>query len=382
MSSKAKRKKILRLRKIRRIVKTIVVLLLLFFALVWSSDWIVGKILTSQLGEYCGSEISYDSLSVNFKKGRVDARNVSVANPEGFSAQPIMSAESVIFDVNPATLGERELEVDEVCITGLNLFYERQSAGKNNFSVFVDNFSKKDASDSIMLYRVKKLRILGTRASLLINGRLNVVKIDDIILDRIGEDEPVTWDELVDYVVSHFSGIFDAEDFAVRNPEGFTETNFIKVGEFHVELDMKDVPNRRYRIRKAFAESFMLNMETLPNGRNNMQELAASLMRDEQKAKANPGAATVEIDEFVIENVTLVLSNNGMSRRLSLGRMSLKDIGKDRLISAEEASIFLLMQLNNFVNASGAKVAAVLKALMQESRQENPEKVSSPASEK
>ncbi|GEM_PF-4426903 len=352
---------------------TVAILLLACTILYFSSDWIARMILVPKLAGYCGTKVTIETIHCSPEQSRLDLENLSIANPKGFSSRPALFIQTAAIDVTFASLWKEEKEIEELNISGLTLFYEQLADGRDNLSVIKENIYRKiqesSKEDGECRYRVKKLHVSDARVVLLINNQESIVKIDDIEMCDIGAEKALTRDELAAQILLHYSGKFNVSEIAIRNPAGFTEKDFIHINNLSVELDMTGLPHKHYRIKSIDIGTFSFNMETLADQRNNMKEIAAEVVAHQaQKKLSSPsdGDERIEIDEFCIQNMTLVISNNGVSKRVPLGKLELKALGKKKPYGKEKMALKLMEQVNAFINNSGSKVSQAQDELRKE----------------
>lgn len=71
-------------------------------------------------------------VDVKLYRGWSEVRDIYISNPEGFKERYILILKHARVDLNPDTLTAAKLELEEVLVDGLELYYEPQIGGKNN----------------------------------------------------------------------------------------------------------------------------------------------------------------------------------------------------------------------------------------------------------
>ena len=76
--------------------------------------------------------VTIKRVDVKLYRGWSEVKEIFIANPEGFKEKYILILKHARVDLNPDTLTAAKLEIEEVLVDGLELYYEPQIGGKNN----------------------------------------------------------------------------------------------------------------------------------------------------------------------------------------------------------------------------------------------------------
>lgn len=89
-----------------------------------------------------GVPVTIGDVSVGVLEGYVALSDVKIGNPEGFKAENMLTLKKAVFDLGMRTLFADKLQIEEITVEGLDLYYE-QKLTTNNVSALLDNLQKK-----------------------------------------------------------------------------------------------------------------------------------------------------------------------------------------------------------------------------------------------
>jgi uncharacterized protein involved in outer membrane biogenesis len=168
-----------------------------------------------------GVDTQLGSASVSLFGGSVEFKDLSVANPAGFTSPTFVKAGLIRADISPADLLKNELYVQEITLEGPEFTYELKD-GQSNFGVLMDRLKgeekppeeekkKKEEREPIKL-KVDLVRITGVKVHVVIEGQqIEAVSIDKIEMRNLADSNgnAVPADQLVRAVVANVRGIIE-----------------------------------------------------------------------------------------------------------------------------------------------------------------------------
>ena len=118
----------------------VVVLLVAVFWYVYSSlDSLVEQAIEHYGSEAAGTRVEVGSVSISLSDGRGTLRDVSVANPEGFSSAHALYFREVTLQIDLGSIGENPVVLEEIFIDAPQVRYERNDQGTSNIDVIRQN---------------------------------------------------------------------------------------------------------------------------------------------------------------------------------------------------------------------------------------------------
>ena len=93
-----------------------------------------------------GTKVSVGSVHISLKSGRGTIRNVSVANPDGFSSGTLFKLEEITLDIDVASLNHDPIVIDEVTIAAPEVLVEMNEQAQSNVSVVKSNVDRYQSS--------------------------------------------------------------------------------------------------------------------------------------------------------------------------------------------------------------------------------------------
>ena len=106
-----------------------------FVLLVQNLDDLVRHAIESAASNATGTAVHVDRVAISLRDGHGTISGLSVANPPGFSAQPLFTLDSIDIRLDPLTLTGAVVVIEEVRIGAGTFRYEVNATGENNLRV-------------------------------------------------------------------------------------------------------------------------------------------------------------------------------------------------------------------------------------------------------
>lgn len=107
-----------------------------------SIDGIVETAIEKYGTQIMGTKVSVGSVDISLKSGRGTIRDVSVANPDGFSSHDMFKLHEITVDIDVASLKKDPIVIDEVTISAPEIHVEANANAQTNVSVLKGNVDK------------------------------------------------------------------------------------------------------------------------------------------------------------------------------------------------------------------------------------------------
>lgn len=167
-----------------------------------------------------GVDTTLGSADVSLLGGRVELKDLNVANPEGFTSPSFVKAGIIRVDISPAELLKKEVYVQEITLAGPEFTFEYKKGG-SNIGVLMDRLKgekkpkeekEKTEKGAPVKLKVDLVRITNAKVHVAMEGRTIEVSMPDIevrnIADKNGNAIPVN--ELLSVVLGNVAaGIED-----------------------------------------------------------------------------------------------------------------------------------------------------------------------------
>ncbi len=189
-----------------RIFLAVVILAIVAVAVLWFRIDAVAKSAIERGGTYAlGVDTTVDSVSLSLLGGTAKIQGLGIGNPSGYEATHLMKSSLLDMGVEPGSLREDTVVINQIVIDGLELNIEK-SEGKYNIEVISDNlkrFSGDEDADAPAedeqpgkQYMVKKLVVRNVTAT--VDGPMGKVQVTppDIELENVTQDS-VPLDQLI-----------------------------------------------------------------------------------------------------------------------------------------------------------------------------------------
>jgi hypothetical protein len=111
-----------------------------------SIDPIVESAIEKYGTQIMGTEVSVGSVHISLKSGRGTIRDVTVANPDGFSSHDLFKLKEITLDIDVASINKDPIVIDEVTIAAPEVRVELNASGQSNVAVIKSNVDKYQSS--------------------------------------------------------------------------------------------------------------------------------------------------------------------------------------------------------------------------------------------
>ncbi len=177
----------------------IVIIVAAVFYVLSSLDSIVAGAIQKYGSQVTQTPVSVSSLSIDLKAGTAGIKQLSVGNPDGFSAPNIFTLGGISTRLDIASVGNDPIVIDEILIDKPDVFYEINKAGESNIKALQNNIeqstggsggAKADSTQSSgPKLIIRKLVIDGGRIDAIVaalGDKAHTAKLPRIQLNNIG----------------------------------------------------------------------------------------------------------------------------------------------------------------------------------------------------
>ncbi len=158
-----------------KIIKIILVLVVLLAALVgaglyWASkniDLLVHDAIETIGGDLTEVKVAVGEVNISLTDGRAELHELTVANVKGYTAPEMFSLTQVALQIDPLTLADEVIVIDEILIDGASLTVEHKGVSDTNIQDLMktleenvptsDKAVEAETSASTLRFMVKKL---------------------------------------------------------------------------------------------------------------------------------------------------------------------------------------------------------------------------------
>jgi hypothetical protein len=188
------------MKKLLGVVIAILLVIIIAVALVgFYMNTIVEKGVEEVGSRSLGTELTLSGVDLSFLGGRLTLSGLQIANPEGFKDDRLFTTSRARVAVQPATLLEDEITIDDITIESPTLAIEQSTRGTNLSAILSKLKSEKPGTAKPgaegkpeKKYRVKLLRISGAKVtfSSFTPGAAPVtVSLPDIQMENISSED-------------------------------------------------------------------------------------------------------------------------------------------------------------------------------------------------
>ena len=138
--------------------------------------------------------VTIKRVDVKLYRGWAEVKDILIANPAGFKEPYILELKHARVDLEPETLTAPKLEIEEVLVTGLDLYYEPQVSGKNNIDKLqeyvIETFKiteSKEAPKEAQKLQIDELRLTDIDVHTVVLGQRLTLPVVPVELDDLGE---------------------------------------------------------------------------------------------------------------------------------------------------------------------------------------------------
>lgn len=193
---------------IKKIALSVIVLIIVGVAAVYFvRNMLVEKGVEAGSEYALGVPTNLGSARLELRGGSVDLNNLEVSNPDGFTADHILTLRRGVLDVDAGSVLDDEVKVDSFIIEGVNLNLE-QIDNKGNFKVLLDHIKQLDLSSSEESQKFRigliALRDINVSGSLSLMGKKydKSYKLEDFSIRNVGSDNGAKISEITAKVVN------------------------------------------------------------------------------------------------------------------------------------------------------------------------------------
>ncbi|MEJ2199845.1 MAG: hypothetical protein P8X63_02350 [Desulfuromonadaceae bacterium] len=219
--------------------------------LVGNLDRLVAAAIEKYGSEAVGTQVRVQSVSIGLREGRGTVTGLAVANPPGYSAEPVLTLGEITLDIDPGTLTSEVPVIDEIRIGQTSFRFELNAEGKANVNMLQDNLaratqrsrapapsSSEQENRAPLKLRIKQLSIATGRGVMDLTaagGRELQVEVPAITLHDIGGKEGISPENLSNLLVNTLLG--ELQQTAAR--QGVEQVVRDKLGNRATELEQK-----------------------------------------------------------------------------------------------------------------------------------------------
>src|SRR5512135_2645542 len=95
-------------------------------------DWIVKRAIEHYGSAAAKTAVRVGSVSIRLRSGEGAIKKLTVANPRGFSSDPVLALGLVSMKIEPRSVTKNVIVIDSIRIAGTRILYETDSAGGSN----------------------------------------------------------------------------------------------------------------------------------------------------------------------------------------------------------------------------------------------------------
>lgn len=158
-----------------------------------------------------GTPVHVGSVSISLREGQGLISGLTIANPPGFSEQPLLILDSISIKLDPKTITNQVPIIEEIRIGASTLHYEINAVGENNLRI-VQKYAKRQAQSAptsqttpgggkteSQRLRIKRLVIADGTATLdlgQVGSGQGLARIPGVTLTDLGGEQGATVNEL------------------------------------------------------------------------------------------------------------------------------------------------------------------------------------------
>jgi hypothetical protein len=204
-------------RKLLAIIAAVGLLLAAGLIFLWTNlDWIVKNAIEHYGSQATGTAVRVDSVSLEPVKGKGAIKDLTVANPSGYSAPHIISLGGISVRIAPRTIAADTIVIDDIRITAPLVVYEMNDAGVANVDALKKNLGadkpaqpasggRKSAKDKGKRLRIRHLVIENAKADVRVAGlgdKPRTIALSRIEMTDIGGKNGAPSEEVAKQIVT------------------------------------------------------------------------------------------------------------------------------------------------------------------------------------
>jgi len=183
----------------------VTVTVVILFLVLRNLDSLVERAIEKYGSAAAGVAVRVDSVKIGLQSGRGTIRGLTVANPPGFSREPVFALGEITLDLDTRSLTAKVPIVEEIRIAAPQFLYQLNEKGESNLGFIQSRLQKgssreKATSDSEPLrLKIKRLTIAGSKGSVdltAFGGKRMQATLPPIVLTNLGGRNGITAEEL------------------------------------------------------------------------------------------------------------------------------------------------------------------------------------------
>ena len=184
-------------------VATLTVAALYVFVL--NLDGIVERAIEKYGSAAAGTAVRVDGVTIGLQAGRGSIHGLTVANPPGFSSEPLFALGEITLDLDTASLTAKVPVIEVIKIAAPHFLYQLNGQGASNLGVIQKHLQKgggkaQPASDGEPVrLKIKRLTIAGGKGMVDLSafgGKRLQATLPPIVLTNLGGSKGITAEEL------------------------------------------------------------------------------------------------------------------------------------------------------------------------------------------
>lgn len=88
------------------------------------------------------TDVGLNEANIELQKGRAELNGLYIANPQGFSPANVFQMDTVVIDIDPASITNDVIVINEIRIDGAQLLAEQKGLKDTNIQALMDNLNK------------------------------------------------------------------------------------------------------------------------------------------------------------------------------------------------------------------------------------------------
>jgi len=184
-----------------------------FWLLVENLDGLVKHAIETSASNATGTPVHVGSVAISLKEGRGTINGLTIANPPGFSGQPLLTLDSIDVRLDPAALTAAVPVIEEIRIGSTTFNYEINGAGESNLRIIQKQARRqqkaatatKPGESTEKKLRIRRLVFADSTATLDLGqfgGGRGVARVPGMNLTDLGGKQGATAQELAAEIVA------------------------------------------------------------------------------------------------------------------------------------------------------------------------------------
>jgi len=221
------------------IISAVVVVLIVagVYFLISNLDSLIAGMIEKNGSEAAGTKVSVSGVDISLSKGRGSVKDLTVANPEGFSRGEAFSLGDITLDLDVNSVREDPIVIEEIKVSAPVVFAEITESGSSNIERLLKNIKERSRNGDSESGGGKESKRVAIRKFVFEKGRIEVdasamgvkkrtIELPAIMLDRIGGEEGAYPSDIAGIILKEISqrtayaiGRSEVEDIIEENLE-------------------------------------------------------------------------------------------------------------------------------------------------------------------